>query len=148
MILWRISNYADLEGRGGLVSSGRWHTRGHPVVYLAETPAGALIEALVHLELNESDLPEAYQLLKVSVPSNVKTERCNPATLGDDWTVDLQITRRVGDDWLRWRSASLLRVPSAVVPETWNWLLNPAHPQARRLRISWARRYAWDSRLQ
>jgi RES domain-containing protein len=141
MILWRISNYADLEGKGGLVSSGRWHTRGHPIVYLAETPPGALIEALVHLELNETDLPDAYQLLKVSVPSNVKTEKCNPTVLGENWTADAKITRLVGDDWLRRRVTPLLRVPSAVVPETWNWLLNPAHPQARRMRISWARRY-------
>ena len=148
MILWRISNYADLEGKGGLVSSGRWHTRGHRVVYLAETPAGALIEALVHLELNETDLPDAYRLLKVNVPSNVKTEKCNPTVLGENWTADAQITRRVGDDWLRRRATPLLRVPSAVVPETWNWLLNPAHPQARRMGISWARRYEWDSRLR
>lgn len=148
MTLWRISNYADLEGRGGLVSSGRWHTRGRPVVYLAETPAGALIEALVHLELNETDLPVAYQLLKLAVPASVKTENCNPNILGKSWTTTVEITRRVGDEWLRRRVAALLRVPSAVVPETWNWILNPAHPQARRLRTSWARRYGWDSRLQ
>jgi len=146
MVLWRISNYADLQGRGGLVSSGRWHTRGHPAVYLAETPAGALIEALVHLELNEADLPPGYQLLKVNVPANVKTEKCNPATLGETWMVNTEITRRVGDEWLRRRSALLLRVPSAIVPETWNWVLDPSHPQARRIRISWARRYEWDAR--
>lgn len=148
MILWRISNYADLEGRGGLVSSGRWHTRGRRVVYLAESPAGALLEALVHLELAETDLPDAYQLLKVSVPSSVKTEKCNPAALGEGWNRSPEITRRAGDEWLRRESSPLLQVPSAVVPETWNWVLNPAHPQARRLRISWARRYEWDSRLR
>lgn len=148
MILWRISNHADLEGRGGLVSSGRWHTRGHPIVYLAESPAGALLEALVHLELNEVDLPDDYQLLRVTVPSSVKKEKCNPAKLREGWIVAPEISRRVGDLWLRRQSAPLLQVPSAVVPETHNWVLNPAHPQAGRLRISWARRYEWDSRLR
>lgn len=148
MILWRISNYADLEGKGGLTASGRWHTRGHPVVYLAESPAGALLEALVHLELNETDLPDGYQLLKVTAPPSVKTESCNPTRLGDKWSANFEITRRVGDEWLRRRSAALLRVPSALMPETWNWILNPAHPQARRVRIAWARRYEWDPRLR
>ena len=148
MVLWRISNYADLAGRGGLFASGRWHTRGHPVVYLAESPAGALLEALVHLELDEAYLPDSYQLLKVTAPSGVKTENCHPDTLGKAWMADAAITRQVGDEWLRRRSAPLLRVPSAVIPETWNWLLNPIHPQARRIGIAWARRYAWDSRLR
>ena len=148
MILWRISNYADLSGRGGLVSSGRWHTRGHPIVYLAETPAGALLEALVHLELDEWELPEGYQLLKVTAPSSIKTEKCNPSTLGEGWAANPQITRPVGDDWLRRRSSPMLRVPSAVVPETWNWLVNPAHPHAQRIHISWARHYEWDVRLR
>ena len=148
MIFWRISNHADLHGRGGLFTSGRWHSRGHRVVYLAETPAGALIESLVHLELNEADVPDGYQLLKVIVPSSATTEKCSSATLGENWTANIEITRRVGDEWLRRRSALLLRVPSAVVPESWNWVLNPAHPQARRVRISWARRFQWDARLR
>lgn len=148
MILWRISNYADLEGRGGLVASGRWHTRGRPVVYLAESPAGALIEALVHLELNEVDLPSEYQLLKVSVPSSVKTAKASLTALGKHWTENVAVSRRLGDEWLRRRSSPLLRIPSAVVPETWNWVLNPTHAQARRARIVWARRYEWDARLR
>jgi RES domain-containing protein len=148
MILWRISNYADLEGRGGLVSSGRWHTRGRPVVYLAESSAGALIEALVHLELNEADLPSEYQLLKVSIPSSVRAEKTSLSALGEHWTVNLAVSRRLGDEWLQRRSSPLLRVPSVVVPETWNWVLNPAHPQARRMRIVWARHYEWDVRLR
>lgn len=148
MILWRISNHADLTGRGGLFASGRWHTRGQPIVYLAESPAGALMEALVHLELNATDLPASYQLLKVTVPSGVTTARCKLSVLGDQWQEDLRRTQQVGDAWLARGSTALLRVPSAVVPETWNWLLNPAHPHAAKIRITWARHYPWDDRLR
>jgi RES domain-containing protein len=47
--LWRISNFVDLSGEGGLGASGRWHTEGRLVVYLADCPAGALLERIVHM---------------------------------------------------------------------------------------------------
>jgi RES domain-containing protein len=57
MRLWRISNYADLSGEGGRRAEGRWHERGRPVVYLAEHAALALLETMVHLEIEYEDLP-------------------------------------------------------------------------------------------
>ena len=71
MLLWRISNYATLEGAGGLLASARWHTQGRSIVYLGETPAGALTEALVHLELDLADLPKTYKLLKAEAPEDL-----------------------------------------------------------------------------
>ena len=68
MRLWRISNHADLSGEGGRRVGGRWHERGRPVVYLSEHPALALLENLVHLEIDPEDLPSGYQLLTVDVP--------------------------------------------------------------------------------
>ena len=68
MRLWRISNHADLSGEGGRRVGGRWHERGRPVVYLSEHPALALLENLVHLEIDSEDLPSGYQLLTVDVP--------------------------------------------------------------------------------
>ena len=68
--LWRISEFRDLSGEGGRIASARWHTRGRPVVYLAETPAGAMLERIVHLlDRDEGGiLPRTYQLLRISVP--------------------------------------------------------------------------------
>ncbi|MCY1395164.1 RES domain protein [compost metagenome] len=68
MIFWRISAFADLTGRGGFLAGGRWHTAGRPVVYLAATPAGATLEILVHLEIDQEDFPETLQLLRVELP--------------------------------------------------------------------------------
>lgn len=66
MILWRISNHADLRGIGGLKAAGRWHSRGRPVVYLAESQPGALLEVLVHIDVTRvENLPTHYTLLKV-----------------------------------------------------------------------------------
>jgi RES domain-containing protein len=61
MIFWRISNYADLSGQGGLYAPGRWHNQGIPVVYCGDHPGSALLEILVHVDL--SDIPTSFQLL-------------------------------------------------------------------------------------
>ena len=52
MILWRISNYPNLDGTGGLYVSGRWHSKGHPVVYCTLNPSTSLLEILVHMEID------------------------------------------------------------------------------------------------
>jgi RES domain-containing protein len=75
MILWRISNYADLLGIGGIEASARWHTAGRPIVYLAENPSSALLEILVHLEADEEDRPDSYQILKVETAEDMISER-------------------------------------------------------------------------
>jgi len=147
MLLWRISNHATLDGEGGLIASARWHTQGHPVLYLAETPAGALVEVLVHLELDPAHMPRSYKLLKAEAPDGISRQEIGKANLGQNWTQDLLATRKLGDEWLRSRVTALLRVPSAIVPETFNLLLNPHHPQASQVRIVSHRDYPWDKRL-
>lgn len=144
MIFWRISGYADLTGRGGVLAGGRWHTAGRPVVYLAGTPAGAMLEILVHLEIDQEDLPETFQLLKVEVPDDVSIA---PApTLKALWEADLNLTRGVGDSFLVQCPALLLPVPSAIMPHTLNYLFNPLHPGAAKALIH-AEPFNLDQRL-
>ena len=73
MNLWRLTEYPSLDGEGGRLYSARWNTAGEPIVYLAASPPGALIEILVHLELEESELPPIYKLLRIAVPDRLKT---------------------------------------------------------------------------
>jgi len=147
MMLWRISRHSTLDGPGGLLASARWHTRGRPVVYLAESPAGALLEVLVHLELTPDSLPSHYVLLKAEAPDEISVRTLGPTDLSGDWVGDVILTRTIGDEWLASRSTVLLRVPSASVPETFNVLLNPEHPDASRLQVLWHEQYPWDTRL-
>jgi len=72
MELWRISNYADLSGIGGLRAAGRWHSQGRRIIYLADHPSSALLEMLVHMDRDL--LPATYQLLRVSVPDDIAIE--------------------------------------------------------------------------
>lgn len=145
-MLWRISNHADLQGIGGLRASARWHNRGRLVVYLAESPPGALIEILVHLEVSSPALlPDRYRLLGVEVGEGLATQPCPP--LPPDWTARSEITRAIGDSWLARRDSALLRVPSAIMPNVHNVLLNPLHPDSARLRIIEALEVPFDPRL-
>ena len=148
MFLWRISNHATLDGRGGFAASARWHTEGRAIVYLAETPPGALIEALVHLELNPARFPKAYRLLKAEVPNDLSRSAIRrPDLPRTHWLSNHIATRTIGDEWLASLTTALLRVPSAIVPETFNILLNPQHPDARRVQVLWHEKYPWDVRL-
>lgn len=147
MILWRISNHLSLTGDGARRASGRWHTRGRRIVYCAQTPAAALLEILVHFEIEVRDLPVRYRLLKLEAPDDLKVEQVSRDTLPTDWVEHTDVTRATGDGWLAQNGSPLLRVPSAAVPETYNMLLNPAHPDADRIVIAHVSDHAIDPRL-
>jgi RES domain-containing protein len=146
MNLWRISNHNSLSGEGGLKYAARWHNAGSRIVYLAESPAGAMIEVLVHLELEEEELPRSYTLLKVEVPEGIAIEKIDvPA--GEAWKSDLDLSRRLGDQWLRGRRTALAQVPSVILPHTRNYILNPLHRDAEQITVAGVSRAAFDPRL-
>lgn len=147
MFLWRISNHLSLAGDTTLHTPGRWHTRGRRVVYCAQSPAAALLEILVHFEIDIQDLPVRYRLLKIEAPDDVQVERVSVDQLPADWPEKTEVTRALGDGWLTKGSAALLSVPSAIVPETFNVLLNPAHQDAKRIVVVHPGDHAIDPRL-
>jgi RES domain-containing protein len=146
MMLWRVSRHRDLTGAGGLRAPGRWHERGLPVVYLAESPAGALLEACVHTSAN--DIPPHYRLLGIAVGGTVSLEHLDTSAFARDWIERLERTQEIGTKWLREQRSCLLRIPSALVPATFNVMLNPLHGDASRLRIEFSTKYPFDPRIK
>jgi RES domain-containing protein len=144
MDLWRISNYADLSGTGGLRAAGRWHSQGRPIVYLADHPSSALLEMLVHMDRDL--IPSAYQLLRIDVPAGLAADAVDPGMLSADWRANPIASRRVGDQWLDRASSALLQVPSAI-GQGHNYLLNPAHPDAAKVAVAEIIRAPFDPRL-
>jgi len=145
MVLWRISRHRDLSGAGGLRAAGRWHHAGLPIVYLAESPAAALLEVCVHTSAN--DIPPEFTLLRIEGPE-FKTPTIRVKDLPGDWRMRLKVTRDLGSAWLERNEDALLWVPSAIVPETMNCLLNPSHRQASEFRITDSMAYPFDLRLK
>jgi RES domain-containing protein len=147
MNLWRISNYETLDGVGGLLVSARWHTRGHPVVYCTLNPATALLETLVHMEIDSEDRPARFHVLRIEAPDSVSMEKIEGDSLPSNWAEDMNATQAIGDCWLSEKRSLLLQVPSVLVPETWNVLVNPQHSEASRLKITATYEQPFDSRL-
>jgi RES domain-containing protein len=147
VILWRISNYETLDGVGGLYVAGRWHTRGHPIIYCTFNPATALLETLVHIEIDSEDQPGHFQVLRIEGTDALSLEKIGADSLSQNWAEDLNITQAIGDRWLAENRSLLLQVPSVLVPETWNVLVNPRHSEISLLKITKVYQHPFDSRL-
>lgn len=144
--LWRISNHVDLNGLGGRKFSSRWASLGRRIVYLADSPAGSLLEVLVHLQIEGDELPDKYQLLEISIPESLLIRDLEPPSrIG--WRDRPELTQQIGDTWLVSGETILSRVPSAIMPRTWNFLLNPEHPDAKQIQIVEVIRERFDNRL-
>jgi RES domain-containing protein len=148
VILWRVSNYSTLDGIGGLRAPGRWHSRGRRVVYAAQSPASALLEVMAHAGIDLDDLPVKFRYLEIDAPDSIAVETIEPGSLASGWRADQLATRRIGDEWLVSGRTALLRVPSAIVPATWNFVIHSQHPESGSIRIVKVHEQAFDRRLR
>jgi RES domain-containing protein len=148
VILWRVSTHATLDGMGGMKSPARWHKIPRPIVYCAPNPATALVEVLVHnRQVEVDDYPDDFQYLEIDVPDTASTQTIETGALGPAWEDDESVTQGIGDEWLRSVRAALLRVPSVIVPATWNVLVNPLHPESAGIQLRHIHRHRFDRRL-
>ncbi|HEX4030206.1 MAG TPA: RES family NAD+ phosphorylase [Terracidiphilus sp.] len=143
---WRISNHTDLGGWGGRKFASRWSSLGKRIVYMAESPAGAMLEVLVHLQDKDDQLPSTFSLLEIESPEDAGIRELLPLAEAS-WKGQPDLTRQIGDAWLASRETPLARVPSAIMPRTWNLLLNPEHSDASRIKIVSTIRERFDNRL-
>ena len=154
-LLWRIAKHtvqyaaSDMSGGGAKATGGRWNSKGVPVVYASTSIALATLETLAHLGDNIA-IRNAF-LLQIDVPATVwkLREIIQPADLDPTWVAEPSGSTTVsfGDNWLGGASAPLLMVPSVIVPEEYNVLINPMHPWAKRLQVRIVRQFVYDPRL-
>lgn len=148
MIAWRLSRHESLEGRGGVVASGRWHSKGREVVYCAPNPATAVLEILVHRDVRDPLALSRQHFIKLDIPDEVERDTVDEAQLPTDWSRRSSVTRAWGDRWLRQGRTAVLSVRSVLVPETYNLMINPRHPDAARIRPLAIFPYPLDTRLR
>jgi RES domain-containing protein len=147
VILWRVSRHHELNGDGGLHCHGRWHTRGRRIVYCTENPATALLENIVHMELDPEDWPGWFDYLEIEAPDTIPRETLSPELLPAGWQSSPGATQSIGDNWLRSAEAAILAVPCVVVPKTVNFLINPAHPASAAIKLVQVHRHPRDTRI-
>lgn len=130
MHIWRISNYADLSGRGGLHKAGRWNRKGTPIVYCSDHPSTALLEVLVHFDRDE--LPENYQLIKIEINTNLVREAVDLPT---KWQSSEDQSRAYWQRFVDTAEFPALIVPSIIMPHVFNILINPEHEKISEVKI-------------
>lgn len=122
-------------GEGARKYGGRWNSPGRPAVYLAGSRALAALEMLVHLTTPGSR-SKPYLIFEASIPRSEIRE-----------ADDARAPRGVGDEWLQTSRSLILRVPSVLIPQECNYVLNPEHPAASRIRVGKPVDFHFDPRL-
>lgn len=153
--IWRIAtetpSYAadDLTGVGAKVTGGRWNRPGLPVLYCASSPALACLETLVHLP--SGGLPLNRYLVEIEIPDDLWAKRegyqVKDLPVGWDALPAARESLDFGDAWLSSRKAAVLMLPSVVSPEDAVILINPAHPDAAKIKAFKRRKWLYDPRL-
>lgn len=155
-ILWRIGTEAagygaaDLEGKGAGLTGGRWNRAGAPLIYASSTRALACLETLVHLEPFDP-LPLNRYLVRIEVPRSDWTARRRFAPLsahvGWDAEPPGQVSQGWGSRWVQEMKTLLAEVPSIVIEEEKNILINPRHPNCTKVKAVLVRKWLYDPRL-
>jgi RES domain-containing protein len=148
MIVYRISDdryVTDLSGKGAALYGGRWNSKDIYVVYTAESRALALLEAVVHI----GKVPaRGYSLATIEIPDD-SIETYPIKKLPADWQTNPPQDRlkEIGDNFIRAGKHLALKIPSALMMEEHNYLLNPAHPSFKKVKIISQRSIRVDERL-
>ena len=148
-VAWRLvrKHWADLSGEGARQKGGRWNSPGRAVVYLSEDAALPILETLVRLDLPRDLIPADYVLMRIDlsileldVPGSWLEE-------GPEDLTGLSESRAFGDRWIEEGRTPILRVPSVIVPESLNLILNADHRLVSKLPKPSSRPFEFDSRL-
>jgi RES domain-containing protein len=155
-VFWRIATdtpiYSsdDLSGKGAESTGGRWNRKGIPLTYASQSIALACLETMVHLS-GMSSLPLNRYLIKVEATDeawNARTSFDATTNVGWDALPAGLVSIDWGTEWATSLSSLIAVVPSVIVPEECNVLLNPAHPDVSSLRATKVRKWTYDNRVR
>jgi RES domain-containing protein len=148
MNVYRISRckfIKNLSGTGAATYGGRWNSKGVHIVYTAATPSLALLESVVHI----SNIPvEDYCMATIEIPHQ-KTKEIRRTDLPDDWFLNPapDQLKSIGDQFIKDNIFLALKLPSAIMMEDFNYLLNPNHPDFSKVKFIGSRTIPIDERL-
>ncbi len=150
MLLYRISrkiHASKLDGEGARLFGGRWNNVGTRCIYASETRALAVLEFIVNTPASE--MPEDLVLITLKVPEEVNLVH-QPKDLPDDWNLKRAplSTRNFGDKLLNDGTHLLIRLPSVVIPEEYNCIINPLHAAIKGIKVENITPFSLDERVK
>ena len=151
MEIYRITQQqfaADLTGNGARLFGGRWNSEGFFALYTSSSRSLALLETLAHTPAKFFDV-RVYQLIILSVPDNILTQKISIKNLSPGWDAPdtRPFTKKIGDTFLSNNKNLLLEVPSVIMPEEINYVINPLHEDMKQVKIVNQRRICFDKRI-
>jgi RES domain-containing protein len=152
-VAWRIAvetpTYPanDMTGTGAKMSGGRWNSAGIPMVYSSANIALAALETLSYVRT--AGLPFNRFLVRLDFPDDVWVQRTILDPLPGGWdAIPSGITgKRIGDSWIANATSAILVVPSVIITEEQNILVNPAHPASAKIVATTVKRFVYDPRF-
>jgi len=148
MIVYRISNSThsdDLSGTGSKIMGSRWNSKGTPVLYTSQHISLSVLEMLVNT--NFKDYAIALDLVYIRLPEQQAIKTIELSSLKNTWKDDPGYTRYIGDEFIKQKQSLILRVPSAVINEEYNYLANPLHADFKKIKIIKTKSFWPDERL-
>lgn len=151
MLIWRLANkdkvQSSLLGAGSKLTGGRWNHAGTPIVYCSESIALCLLELQTRVDLDS--LPKNYMKIRLLVPDDIEIKNFTRTKQISKYLDPFHTknSRDYGTRWANKNETLVLKVPSAVVPEQYNYLLNPLHPSMNRVKIQDVSKLYIDPRI-
>jgi RES domain-containing protein len=148
--VYRLSKqiYADdLTGAGAELAGGRWNHKGTRMLYTSDSRALCTAEIAVHTPMGV--MPKDYFLVTIEIPDRIRIGEIALKDLSENWK-DFPytgITQEIGDEFIRQGELLVLKVPSAVVPGDFNYLINPEHKNFNKIKIKNKEPFSFDERL-
>ncbi|MCF8308113.1 MAG: RES family NAD+ phosphorylase [Bacteroidales bacterium] len=130
--------------------AARWNSEGREVIYAAASRSLACLENIVHR--NSTELIDRFRVMVFYIPDHLKTETVYLTQLTEGWNSSNENAyrecRRIGDSWLNQKTAPLLKVPSSIIKNEFNYLLDPFHPDFKNIKLIDNEPFLFDSRLK
>jgi RES domain-containing protein len=147
--VWRICSrqHQRFDGEGARRFGGRWNHVGTSVVYTSGSLSLAALELFVHLDIDV--IPPNLVAIRAEVPDSLTIETVKIASLPKNWRgyPAPEAVKDIGTTWAAKDSTAILAVPSAVIPEERNYLLNPTHADFKRIRVRRPVPFRFDPRM-
>ncbi len=147
MIVYRFTKeiYShDISGEGAKRWGGRWNSPGLSVVYTSCSISLSLLELLIYQSSYEEIL--VNRLMSIEVPDSA-FQSLAANSLKPNWQNDIDYCRFIGNKFLQNKKSLLLKVPSAVIPDEYNIMINPSHPVFVKCTLVSSRLFEFDTRL-
>ena len=148
MTVYRISNplYSnDISGIGAKLNGSRWNSKGLPMLYTSAYISLAMLEMLVHTNFKEYAIE--LHLMYIDVPDSLEYKEIKTDKLKINWEADVSYTKFIGDEFIKSIQIPLLKTPSAIIEEEYNYLANPLHPDFNKIKITNIKSFRPDKRL-